>query len=139
MTTNIQLIEGALRDLNVISEVDSASAEQGSYGLRKLNQLMEFWKGESIDVGWFAQTSTTATAPIPDWMEMAVEAALAVLIAPKYGATVSPELAVIADNAVSAVRRKLISEDLDNADMSHLPRGLGRFGKGFDILRDSFE
>ena len=137
MTTNIQLIEGALREINVISEIDSASAEQGSYGLRKLNQLMEFWKGESIDLKWFAQTSTTATAPVPDWAEIAVESALAILMAPKYGATVSPELAAIADNAVSGVRRKLISEQLDNADMSHLPRGSGR--AGYNILTDSFD
>ena len=38
--TNLKVIEDALRDINVISEIDSASFEQGSYALRKLNQMM---------------------------------------------------------------------------------------------------
>lgn len=137
MTTNISVIEDALRDINVISEVDSASPEQGAYALRKLNQMMELWREEDIEVGWFAQTSTADTIPIPDWMEAAVTAGLAIVLAPKYGATVSPELGIIADNSISKVKAKLIREKLTNADMSHMPRGEGRFRRGWDISTDS--
>jgi len=138
MSTNLEIIEDALRNINVISEVDTASAEQGTYGLRKLNQLMEMWKEDSIDVGWFAQSSTTDSAPIPDWAELAVVSALSVLLAPKYGATVSQELAAIVDNSINSVRRKLLAEKVDNADNSHLPRGQGWYGRqGYDIANDN--
>lgn len=134
---NITIIEDALRQINVISEIENASSEQGSVGLRKLNQMMELWKSQSIDFGWFGQTLTTATAPIPEYAEAAVTAGLAIYMAPTYGATISQELMVIADNSISTVRRKLISESLDNTDMSHMPIGQGHYGRGYDITRDA--
>ena len=126
MTTNLIIIEDALRDINVISEIDSASAEQGSFCLRRLNQMMEVWKEQDIDIGWFAQTSTADTIPIPDWAELGVTNSLSILCAPNYGASVSLELAAIADVAVGVILRKSLSEKLENADMSHLPIGAGR-------------
>ena len=125
MTTNLTIIEDALRDIGVISEIDSASAEQGKYCLRRLNQMMEASKENDVDLGWFSQTSTTATTPIPDWAELGITASLSIAIAPNYGATVSIETAAIADEFGSMIVRKSISEKLDNADMSHLPVGAG--------------
>ena len=136
MPTTLDIIEDALREINVISEVDSASAEQGSYALRKLNQMMALWEERDIDnLGWYAQPDTTGTIPIPDYAELAVTTALAVAIAPKYGATVSPELAAVASSAFSTVQRKSISEKLTNADMSHMPLGDGHYR--YDIETDS--
>ena len=126
MTTNLTIIEDALRDINVISEIDSASAEQGQFCLRRLNQMMEMWKEEDIDIGWFSQTSTADTIPIPDWAELGVTSALAIACAPNYGASISAELAAIADVTVNTIKRKSLSEKLENADMSHLPAGAGR-------------
>jgi len=127
MSKNLEIIEDALRDINVISEIESASAEQGAFGIRKLNQVMEAWKEQSVDFGWFSQTATTDTAPIPDWAEIGVTAALSIAMAPKYGATVSTELGVIADSSIEMIKRKSISEKLTNTDMSHLPVGSGRY------------
>ncbi len=126
MTTNLVIIEDALRDLNVISEIDSASAEQGSFCLRRLNQMMEASKEDDIDIGWFAQNSTADTIPIPDWAELGVTASLAIVCAPNYGATVSAETVAVADKFAGIVQRKSLSEKLENADMSHLPAGAGR-------------
>ena len=134
--TALTLIEDALRDLNVISEVDNASAEQGAYGLRKLNQLMEAWKESSIDLDYFALSSTNENVPIPDWAELGVTAGLSIAIAPKYGASISPELAAVAAANISMIKRKLISEELDNADMSHLPRGTGWWRNRYNIETD---
>ncbi|MFM2115592.1 MAG: hypothetical protein RI908_1333, partial [Actinomycetota bacterium] len=41
MATNLEIITDALRELNVISEIDTPSAEQGAHALRKLNDLLE--------------------------------------------------------------------------------------------------
>lgn len=136
--TNAQLINDALRELNVISEVDTASSEQGTYALRKLNQMMEIWRENGIEVGYFAQTTTTDTCPIPDWAEGAVTLSLALVCAPKYGASISGEMAAAGDQAMTMVQRKAINESLQNTDMSHLPIGAGHIGDGYyDINTDS--
>ena len=131
--TNLQVINDALREINVISEVDDASSEQGKYALRKLNQMMEVWRESDVEVGYFAQTSTTGTCPIPDWAELAVTQGLAIACASKYGATVSAEMIAVADAAVHMLKRKTINEKLDNTDMSHMPPGTGHIGAGYDI------
>lgn len=137
LTTNLVIIEDALRDIGVIAETDSASAEQGSFCLRKLNQLMEAWKEDSIDIGYFSQTSTTDTIPIPDWTELGVTATLSIVVAPNYGATVSQELIAIADSAAGMILRKSLAEKLTGADMSHLPVGAGNFRGHRNILTDT--
>lgn len=136
MTTNAAIITDALREINVISEVGSASDEQGSQGLTKLNRMMDLWNEQSIEIGWFKQSSTTDTCPIPEWMEQAVVLGLAVRLAPQYGRSVSVELAHDFDNALSTVKRKLIAEGMDNADMSHMAYGTGRYNSRYDIETD---
>lgn len=126
MTTNLEVIQDALRDINVLAESDTASPEQGSYCLRKLNQLMEAEKENGIGVGWFAQTSTTDDIPIPDWAEIGITATLSIVCAPNYGATVSAETLATAERYFGMIMRKSQSEKLENADMSHLPQGAGR-------------
>lgn len=140
MATNLQLIEDALREINVIAETDSASAEQGTHGLRRLNQMMAVLQDAgSVDIGWFEQSGTGDTFPLPIWAELAVTMNLAIAIAPKYGATVSLELATVADKTLTTLKRKLISESryMDNTDMSHLPEGSGHnYGHRYDITTD---
>jgi len=137
LTTNLTVIEDSLRDIGVLSETDTASAEQGSYCLRRLNQMMEVWKEDGIDFGWFAQTSTADTIPVPDWAELGVTATLSILIAPNYGATVSQELIAIADVAAGMILRKALTEKLSGADMRHLPAGAGNDYGRHNILTDS--
>lgn len=135
--TNAQVIGDALREINVISEIGAISAEQGSFGMRRLNQMMEVWRENGIEIGYFAQDSTTATCPIPDWAEYAVTASLALALAPKYGASISPELAIAGDQAMSMVQRKVINENLKNTDMRHMPTGQGWYGEGYNINTDT--
>ena len=135
MTTNLTIIGDALRDINVISEIDTVSPEQGKFGLRKLNQLMEMWKESSLDLQYFAQTSTTDTIPIPDWAELAVTHALAILMAPGMSAPISAELFALADITVNVVKIKLQSEALTHVDLSHLPAGAG-YRRRRNILTD---
>ena len=83
--TNLDVINGALREINVIAENQNASDEQGSQCLRKLNELMEVWKEVNIDFGWYEQSDTSGNAVIPDYARMAVRTNLAVLCASQYG------------------------------------------------------
>lgn len=135
--TNLDVINGALRELNVIAENQNASAEQGSQCLEKLNELLEMWKEVGIDFGWYEQSSTAGNAPIPDYARTAVRTSLAILCASQYGASVSTELASVADRAYGLLLSKAQREKLDNVDMSHLPVGSGKYGSGYDINSDS--
>ena len=138
MSTIIEIIDDALRDINVISEVDSASAEQGKFGLRKLNQMMNLWQQtKDIDLGYFNQSSTTTDIPIPEWAELAVTTGLSIAMAPKYGATTSPELLAIAQSSIGAVQTKIMVEKKRGVDLSYLPVGSGHYGRGNSILTDS--
>lgn len=121
MATNLEIITDALREINVISEIDSPSAEQGAHALRKLNELMA--SEEEIELGYFAQSSTTDTCPIPRWSERGVKAKLALEVASTYGATVSAELASKLDEAWGVIVRKAMVEKLRERDMTSMPLG----------------
>ena len=138
MATLLSVIDDALRDINVISETDNASAEQGSYALRRLNQMMDLWREtKDIDLGYFNQTSTAGDIPVPDWALLAVTTGLSVAIAPKYGASVSGELMSVAASSIGGVQTKLIVEKKKGVDLSYLPVGAGHYGRGNNILTDS--
>lgn len=138
MSTILEVIEDSLRDLNIISEVDNASPEQGKYGLRKLNQMMNMWREtKDIDLGYFDQDATNGTIPIPDWSLLAVTSGLSIVIASKYGASVSPELAAVANASIGGVQTKLQVEKKRGVDLSYLPVGSGHHGRGNSILTDS--
>lgn len=132
MATNSEVIGDALKELNVIAETQSPSPEQGAHGLRKLNELLEAWTEDGIELGYYAQTLTTADCPIPLWAVRAVKLCLAPELATHYGASVSTELAVKINDAYSSLLRKSVVEKLEPADMSHLPQGSG-FGSWTDI------
>lgn len=133
--TNLEVIESALREINVIAEGDSASSTQGSKALLILNQMMESMKEDDVDVGYFAQATTTGNCPIPDWSHRAIIVLLAVYLAPGFSASISQELAMIVNAESNKLSRKLISEKLDNTDMSHMPIGTGHWGRGYDIAK----
>lgn len=135
MATNAEVIGDALRELNVIAEGQSVSAEQGLHGLRKLNEMIEEWTEREIELGYFAQDDGTDTCPIPPWAEKAVKLSLAIEMAPKYGATVSAELAMNALKAFQVVQRKSIVEKMQPANMDHLPLGSGKLGGWTDITQ----
>lgn len=133
MTTNSDVIGDSLREINVIGETDTPSAEQGAYGLRKLNELMESWTQNGINLGYFAQTSTTDACPIPPWALMGVECALAIAMAANYGKSISPELAAKAQIGYAPITRNAALNVIQPLDDRHLPWGSGHYGRGWDI------
>jgi hypothetical protein len=135
MTTNIEIIGDALKLLGVIGESQEPNPHQGAIGLRRLNQMVELWTEDGIELGWFAQTLTTADAPLPKWAELGVTSKLAQYMQPLYP-TSSLEPAVFDDslNGYGVILRKVTVENAPVADMSHMPAGSGS-GGDFDIER----
>lgn len=123
--TNTQLITDALREIKVLDETESPSAEQGDDGLRKLNQMMELWEEAGIRLEYFEQTALSATCPIPAYAETGVTCALAIRLASTYEARVSAELASVAQTAMGVITRKAVSAALPVATMDNRPRAEG--------------
>lgn len=134
MTTVVTLLGDSLKEINVVAETGTISAEQGSFCLRQLNRMLERWTEDGIDLGYFEQTSTTGNIPIPAWSEDGVMAMLAVRVAPHYGATVSIELADLADSAFNTICRKSLVERNSPANMDHLHPGEGQTSSSGNII-----
>lgn len=131
---NLDLISDALRALNVINEVETASAEQASLCLREMNQMLSGWAVDGITLGYFAQSDTSATCPVPDWAEAGVKYQLALKVAHYFGASISIETAAAAVEGMDRILRTVMNLKLEGVDMSHLPMGSGI--RGFiDITR----
>ncbi len=136
MSTNADIINDSLREINVIGETVSASPEQGAYCLRVLNRMIEMWTEGGIQIGYFKQSATTDTITIPEWAELGVVTSLAVTVASHYGATVSAELAKSATEGYRVILRKSIVDKVKTADLQHLPQGEGKYRFGRNILTD---
>ena len=133
MSTNLEIITDALRSINVLDETETADSDKGPHCLRQLNQMLAAWEVEGVPLGYFAQMSTAATCPIPDWAEAGVAHKLALRVAGHYSAQVSPATAVAADEGYQTILRTITNLNLKGLDMTHLPSGAGAFGRGFDI------
>jgi hypothetical protein len=123
--TNVQLIGDALRELNVISEIETPSAEQGSHALRKLNQMMAEWEEAGVRLEYFAQTVMGDDCPIPAYAEGGVTAQLATRLASTYGAEVSIALANSATTGYATILRTAMNAALPVSLMVTRPRGSG--------------
>lgn len=124
--TNLELITDAFRQIGMIDENESPSAEQGQVGLRRLNQLLAAWATPPSSIcfpSWFPQTSLSDTLPIPDYAERAVTAALAIELCAAYQRPVSDAIAVVASNGYQDLLVRHMNQRLRPVDLSHLPAG----------------
>lgn len=132
--TNIDLVSDSLRELNVISEIQTASAEQYAHAQRKLNQMLAKWKEDGIDLGFFPQTTSSDTCPIPDYAEDGVITQLATKLASNYGATVSMELAASAMAGYDTICRTAVNASLPVGRMLNRPCAEGDVYPGNILL-----
>lgn len=123
--TNADIIADSLRELTVISEIQSPSAEQYAHALRKMNQVMAKWLEDGIEIGFYPQTLASDTCPIPDYAELGVTLALAIAMASNYGASVSPELGASASSAYATILRTSILARLPTGRMLNRSRAEG--------------
>jgi hypothetical protein len=121
--TNADLIADALRELVVVSEIQTPSAEQYAHALRKLNQTMAKWLEDGIEIGFYPQSSASDTCPIPEYAELGVTLNLAIACASNYGATVSQELGATASGAYDTILRTSINASLPVGRMLNRPCG----------------
>jgi len=124
--TALTMITDALRLANVIDETENPSAEQGSTGLRTLNQLMAQWVGDGLQIGWYTVPTQATTLPIDQQDERAVKYNLALEFSGEYGTEPMPNVKKIA-NDTHADLGKRYALDVQ-CSLEHLPAAQGAKG-----------
>ena len=125
MATNLETIESALRRIGVLDIEESATARQGVIGLRLLNQMLTRWEASNIPLGFTAQTHLSASIPVPDEAQAAVENNLAIECGPDFGVTPPQAVIILADSGLAALMRDAFV--VTPNDLSNMPGGRGRF------------
>jgi hypothetical protein len=134
--TNIEIIEDAMRAIGVLAETESASANQGALGLRRMNDLMAYWEGEGVDLGYPPQTSTTADSPLTITVTLAVKYNLAVMLCADYERSVPPVVASLASSSWYSLLRKYAIDARVESKLDLLPKGEA-WASGYDITTDT--
>ncbi len=126
MTYN-EMITAALLELGRLGQGQTANAWQGKIGLEVYNGMMAQYFVDNLDFNHFEVplSDINETAPVPEYAREGLISVLAVKLAPRMRAPVSLELAAKAKTGDAAFATALIHQQLDNADMSHLPQGSG--------------
>lgn len=106
MATARDLITRALRRGHVIGSAETASAEQSSAGLDTLNDMLEAWRDEGLDLG-LSTLSLSATLAVDDGAIRAIVYNLAVEVANDEGIAVSATTALNAERSRAALTGRL--------------------------------
>lgn len=129
--SNSQLIRDALGLIGVLGEVEAASPEQATHGLRVLNRMILALQAKGIDLQYYEQTDPGADTPIPPEAEDVVLYFLAFKLAPSYGKTVSLEMRAEGAELYATLVRNAVIDQLAPIQTT-LPRGegdwIGRLG-----------
>jgi hypothetical protein len=132
--TNRELITSALRMLGVLDADQSASAEDAALGLEQLNDLMLDLAGEGVDLGFPPQDNVSDDFPLDDTEAAAVKPLLAMQLFTYYpSARLPPTLPAKAETNKLRLLRDAVLSNMEEADMSNLPGGEGKYYRG-DIL-----
>ena len=126
--TNSDFYTDTLRLIGVLSEIESASPEQGVQAMRVLNAIMADWEEEGVDIGYYEQTDLTDDLPLPSHARAGVKYFLAVALAPEYGKSVPPDLVALGDKFFSRLIRESVIRRLKESTLDHLPLGEGQWG-----------
>lgn len=136
MTTNQQFLDRAAYRLGYIEYGASLDATDAADGLNAFNEMMHSWKYSSKDFNWFTQDTLGDTAPIPKWAEAGVIANLGMALSELFSVMPPGQLVAAAREGEKLISRTMITQGMDNADMSHLPQGQGQ-GYRRDIENDT--
>lgn len=124
-----QIIADMLLDLNVIRSGQTPNASQQAVCIRKLNEMMAIWEVEGRHLGYIPVGIVTAILTVPDAAIPGIRANLAIHCASAFGATISAELAAVADMGLETIRKVCSQEIPITTDLQPSID----IGNGFDI------
>jgi hypothetical protein len=132
--TNRELITSALRMLSVLDADQTASAEDAALGLEQINDLMIDLANEGIDLGFPPQDNVSDDFPLSDSEAAAIKPLLAMELFTFYpSAKLPPTLPARAERNKGRLLLGSVLSNIEEADLSNLPRGEGHGCRG-DII-----
>ena len=115
--TASQVIADALLAINVIRDGETASAAQQAQGIRRLNQMMALWEGESRNLGYIPVGTVTDVLTVPDAAILGIVNNLAIHMAPSFGATVPVEIVALAMMGLATIDKLTAKEVIMDMDL----------------------
>ena len=115
MTAN-ELIRRSLRSLGVLYHNESPTNDEANDALATLNDMLNAWLLEGMDLEVYENLELTDTLPYPDDHISAMRYGLAVELAPEYGVQVSTEVAAMAGKTYTALRAFYCDPDTLSTD-----------------------
>lgn len=124
MATNQEIITFAYQKIGVIDENSSPSFEQSQVALTVLNDYLLNEAADGMRLGWFAQSQTSANAPLRPEDVHGVKLLLCRQLASHYGITLQNPLLVddVATAKTQLVKRSLRYSEADFTELSR-PQG----------------
>lgn len=97
MSTYSETIQNALQLIGVLTETESASAEQAADGLVVLNDMMALWESVGVNVGHVPSATPSDTMVYPAKARLAIKANLGLALCPHYDRTPTPMVMAMAN------------------------------------------
>jgi hypothetical protein len=135
MATALDVITGALKLLEVKTDESAVTASEAEDGLTALNDMMNEWNVDGINIGYESLEDTEDTLYVNLGAIGAMKSNLAVYIAPEYGRVVTPSLEMRAKNSKKALRASIPLNPAEYPDS--LPVGSGNEGNNYTADGDS--
>jgi hypothetical protein len=108
MTTYRDIVNKSLRELGVLHSGEVASDDEGAAGLTALNQMLNSWIYDGIDMEHTTATGLTDTISYPDDHHSAFAYNLALRLAPQFGISPSPVLLAMASQGFRAMQGRYL-------------------------------
>lgn len=121
----LEVVTDALRNIGVISEIDTPSAEQGQDGVRRLNELMASLAEDGIDLGWVPIEDTADAVVLPAGEVRSIKALLGVNMAAIYGAEVPQQVASVAGYGYARMLRNALLMAQTAVSLASISHGEG--------------
>ena len=135
MSTGTALIESALEEINVISVIVPVEDGMLTDGMNKLNSMIQIWTSQKIYLGAVKITTPGQEVYEPEDATSGIVFNLAIKLASKYSAPVSPELRANAATELATIKRLYRNPNLVipyRTASSTLPKGSGSQGEDRD-------
>lgn len=129
----LDIIKDAYRAIGVIGETETPSAEQGAYGVTKLNDMMAGLAESGLDFGYAPVSSTTSTVVIRAGFVEGIKAMLAIKLAANYGAEIPPSVIASAESGERKMLNQAIIAAMREPEMLDTPLGAGNRDGWTDI------
>jgi hypothetical protein len=103
--TAATLIKDSLGEISVSAAEYEPTGEMLSSGIRFLNRMMTSWASNGLSLGYTVVTGPSDSITVPDGALDGIMTNLALRLAPRYDAQVTPELALAAKDGKAAIRK----------------------------------